>query len=194
MVPHRQINRCAFLLTFLCLAFSLPAAEAPLPPEVQQKLDVLKAGYEAFVLKNVSLPYEEDLKALNTKVRPALERESTAAAKRKDLAGLVRIKADLEHIDKSQVLPAADDSQLAAPLVAFYTTYKNELAKLKAARKTSFADAKQRYDKGLAQVQDEMTTSKQVDAALHVKKMRDDLVKVENPPSPQSALNSTGGL
>ncbi len=187
MVPHRQINCCAFLLTFLGLAFSLPAAEAPLPPEVQQKLDVLTAGYEAFALKSVSIPYEEGFKALNAKVRPALERESTAAAKRKDLAGLVRIKADLERIDKNEVLPDADDSQLAAPLVVFYTTYKNELAKLDAARKTNFADAKQRYDKGLAQVQDVMTTSKQVDAALHIKKMRDDLVKVDNPPSPQSA-------
>lgn len=196
MVSHRPTSRCAFLFTFLILACSLPAADAPLPPEAQQKLNVLKAGYEAFVLKNVTTPYEEGFRALNAKVRPALERESTAAAKRKDLTGLVRIKADLERIDKNQVLPAADDAQLAAPLVAFYTTYKTELGKLDAARKTSFADAKQRYDKGLAQLQDDMTASKQVDAALQVKKMRDDLVKAEAPSSssPAAGASAADGL
>lgn len=60
----------------LILAGALPAADAPFAPEVQQRLDLLKTGYETFVLNNTTIPCEAGVKALNERVKPTLERES----------------------------------------------------------------------------------------------------------------------
>jgi len=159
------------LFVFAC-GFAL--AEPDIPADVQQRLEVLKTGFESFVLKSVTIPYEEGVKALNAKVRPALERESAATAKRKDLDGLVRIKADLERTEKGLLLTEAE-APPPESLKNLYAAYKLELAKIESARKYAFTDARQRYDKGLAQIQDELTTAQKVEGALEVKQLRENL-------------------
>lgn len=143
-------------------------------PDVQQRLEALKTGFDSFVLKSATIPYEEGIKTLNAKVKPALERESANTAQRKDLDALVRIKAGIERIGKGLPLTDADVSPPDS-LKHIYATYKLELAKIESARKASFADAKQRYDKGLIQIQDELTKTQKVEAALYIKELRDGL-------------------
>jgi hypothetical protein len=188
MLLHRLFIRCGFLIACLALTYAAPAADTPLPPELQQRLETLKSGYESFVLKSVSVPYEEGVNALNAKVKPVLERESNAAAMRKDLESLMRIKADMERIAKGQAL-TAEIAPPPASLKAVYATYKLEMGKLDAVQQVGLADAKQRYDTGLAQVQDELTSAQEVTAAVRVKQLREELAKATGAPAP--ALHAT---
>lgn len=167
----------------LILAGALPGVDAPFTPEVQERLDLLKTGYETFVLNNTTIPYETGLAALNERVKPTLEREGAAAAQRTDLDTLVRIKADLERLGEGQVLTAVEEAPPAA-LKHTYSAYKLELNRLEATQKASLADAKRRYDKGLDLVQKELTKAQDVTAALEVKQMREALVEA---PAPSSA-------
>ena len=194
MSLNRPLHCLAFLTIFaLPLACGVNAAESALPLDVQQRLEVLKTGFESFVLKTVTIPYEEGIKALNAKIKPVLERESAMAAKRKDLDALVRTKADIERADKGLLLTETD----APPpdsLKSVYAAYKLELAKIVAMKKTNLADAKQRYDKGLSQIQDTLTTEQKVEAALHVKNLREILISDEgNKRQVASNTADTGG-
>lgn len=173
-------------LAFWLLACALPAADSPFTPEVQQRLDLLKTGYEAFVLNNSTIPYESGLKALNERVKPSLERESAAAAQRTDLDTLARIKADLERLGQGEALTATEDAPPEA-LKHTYTAYKLELAKLESAQKASLADARRRYDKGLEQAQNDLTKAQEVAAALQVKQMRETLADA---PAPSIAITA----
>jgi hypothetical protein len=140
------------------------------------KLETLKAGYEAYLLKNATTPFQKSLNALNAKAITALERESDVAAQRKDLDALARLKEDMEQLRKGEVLtnPSAETPKAAS---AVYATYQREFARIEAALKAGKADAAAKYDTGLKQLQDHLTALKEVDAALHVKSIRDDLVK-----------------
>lgn len=176
-------------ISALALAFSTNAAEPVFSLDVQQRLDALKNGFESFVLKSVTIPYDEGIKALNAKVKPVLERESATAAKRKDLDALVRIKADIERTDQGLLLTDADAPPPDA-LKNVYAAYKLELAKIESAKKTSVADAKQRYDKGLIQIQDELTAAQKVEGALQVKQLREGLanLSIDSPVTGAGAL------
>jgi len=180
MAFFRKIFPRSVAAAVLMVAVALPAADAPFAPEVQQRLDLLRTGYENFVLNNTTLPYEAGLKALNERVKPTLERESAAAAQRADLDTLVRIKADLKRLEEGQVLTAVEEAPPAA-LRHAYSAYKLELSRLESAQKTSLADAKRRYDKGLELVQKELTQAQDVAAALQVKQMREALVEAAAP-------------
>ena len=140
------------------------------------KLETLKAGYEAYLLKNATTPFQESLEALNAKAITALERESDAAAQRKDLEALARLKEDMERLKKGEVL-TKPNSEAPKPSSAVYATYQREFARIESSLKTAKADAAEKYDTGLKQLQDHLTALKEVDAALHVKSIRDDLVK-----------------
>lgn len=175
------------------------AEEAPLKPEVKQRLELLRAGFDSFVLKTASIPFEEGLAKLGDKVVPALKRESSSAAERKDLDAMVRIKSDLERLRKGEVLTGADVPAPPAALTAIYAAYKLEYLKLQTARETAFADARRRYDKGLAAVQDELTAQQDVDGAVHVKVLREDLAgamaetAAPRPSTPPKTVTSVGG-
>ena len=174
MAFHRKNVFAALLLWFLPV-MGWSAEEAPLKPEVKQRLELLKAGFDSYVLKTATIPFEEGLAKLGDKAVPALKRESNAAAERKDLDAMVRIKSDLERLGKGEVLTGTDVPAPPAALTAIYAAYKLEYLKLLTARETSFADARQRYDKGLAAVQDELTAQQDVEAAVYVKVLRADL-------------------
>lgn|GEM_PF-2085770 len=159
----------------LAIAFfavgTLQAVEPAIPPETQQRLKVLQSSYESYLLQSTTLPFETGLAALNQKVKPALMRISADAAQKKNLDLLVLIKEDIKKVDSGGIL-IEGKTPSPEPLRAIHTTYKLELLKLEAARKSHIADAQQRYDAGLAQVQDEMTAAQNVDIALHVKQLR----------------------
>ncbi|MBN8421519.1 MAG: SUMF1/EgtB/PvdO family nonheme iron enzyme [Verrucomicrobia bacterium] len=189
-LPPFRLSLALLACLALVFASSPHAAEPALPVEAQQRLETLKSGFESFVLKSVAIPYEEGIKALNAKVKPALERESAAAAKRKDLDALVRIKADIERTGQGLLLTDAD-SPPPDSLKNLYAAYKIEAGKIEAIRKLALTDAKQRYDKGLAQIQDELTAAQNVEGALHVKEIReslanagDDVAATRGAPSP----------
>lgn len=172
MSYFRTLCRLAALtISALPLAFGVNAAE-PVTPLL--RLEELKNGFESFVSKNVTIPYVQGIKALNAKVKPALERESAMAATRKDLDALARIKADIERIDKGLLLTDAD-SPPPDILKHIYAAYKLEVAKIESAKMLSMAEAIQRYEKGLMQIQDELTASQYAKAALEVKQIREKL-------------------
>ena len=100
----------------------MSAEEVPLKPEVKQRLELLKAGFESFVLKTTTIPFDEGLAKLGDSAVPALKRETKAAAERKDLDTLVRIKSDLERLGKGQVLTAPDVPAPPAALTTVYAT------------------------------------------------------------------------
>lgn len=174
MVFHRSPLALVALLLIPALAQILTAAETALPPGLMLKLETLKTGFDAFVLKTVRIPYEDKIKELNAKAQATLERESGAAAQRKDLDALIRIKSDLERIGKGKILTAIDVPPPAS-LTQLYAIYKVEIDKIEVARKLKAADAKQRYDKSLSALQDEMTAQQDIAAALHVKHLREAL-------------------
>lgn len=179
MMLHRPFIQCGILIVCLNMSYGPGAAavaEAALAPEVQQKLASLKSGYESFVFRNVRVPYEQGVNALNARVKPALEREGGAAAARNDLDGLVRIKADIARMDKGQALTDTAEPPPEA-LKQAYASYKLELAKVEAVQQTGLADALKRYDTALAQVQSELTKAQDAAAALQVKQLREDLTK-----------------
>ncbi|WP_395717359.1 formylglycine-generating enzyme family protein [Prosthecobacter sp.] len=176
------------LFAALFLSWAVRGDDSVMPPEAQKRLDSLKAGYESYVLQNVTKPFDDGLKALNEKVKPALQRASAEAAQRKDLDALVRIKADIERTNAGGMLTDSSDTPPEL-LKHIYATYKLELGKLDSAKKTSLADAKQRYDKGLTQIQDELTTAQKVEGALLVKQMRESLAAgTDTPPTASAAL------
>ena len=177
----------------MSLAFDGNAAVPVMPLDVLQRLEVLKTGFESFVLKSVTIPYEEGIKALNAKLKPALERESAIAAKRKDLDVLVRIKADMERTDQGRLLTEAD-SPPPDSLKNVYAAYKLELAKIESVKKISLADAKQRYDKGLSQIQDELTSDQKVECALHVKQLREGLANFSDAAAAASGSGAVSSL
>jgi len=131
-------------------------AAPDLPPEVERRLQDLKLSYEGFVLKNATFSYEVAIKALNAVVLPALEREATSAAQRKDLDSLVRIKTDVERV-KSGALLTETQELPPSSLKNIYATCQLELGKIEASRKAKTADAVRRYDQGLKLIQYEMT-------------------------------------
>lgn len=163
---------------FICFALACSCLAEGFTPsgELFTKLERLKAGYEAYLLKNATLPFQESLEALNAKALTALERESDAAAQRKDLEVLARLKADMERLKKGEVLTKST-SEAPKTSSAVYATYQREFARIEAALKSGKADAAGKYDTGLKQLQDHLTALKEVDAALHVKSIRDELVK-----------------
>jgi hypothetical protein len=172
MSHFRILRRLAFLtISALPLVFDVNAAE-PVTPLL--RLEELKNGFESFVSKNVTIPYAQGIKALNAKVKPALERESAMAATRKDLDALARINADIERIDKGLLLTDAD-SPPPDILKHIYAAYKLEVAKIESAKMLIMAEAIQRYEKGLMQIQDELTASQHAKAALEVKQIREKL-------------------
>jgi hypothetical protein len=66
----RTLPRLAILtISALAMIRVVQAAEPALPPDVQQRLEALKTGFESFVLKSTTIPYEEGVKALNAKVK-----------------------------------------------------------------------------------------------------------------------------
>jgi hypothetical protein len=163
---------------FVCFAWVCSCLADGFTPsgELFTKLKTLKAGYEAYLLKNATTPFQESLEALNAKAMTALERESDAAAQRKDLEALARLKEDMERLKKGEILTKSTaETPKASPAV--YATYQREFARIESALKASKADAAGKYDMGLKQLQDQLTALKEVDAALHVKSIRDDLVK-----------------
>lgn len=166
------------MVSAVLLQGGLSAAE-DLPPEVEKRLQELKLSYEGFLLKNATFPYDAAVKALNAMVLPALEREATNAAQRRDLEVLVRIKADVEMVKAGMLLTDAAEPPPPA-LKNLYATYGLELGKIEAARKAKTADAARRYDQGLKLVQDEMTMAQEVEAALVVKELRDALQQATN--------------
>lgn len=168
-------NRLAALIICFAPIMGMPSDDIKLKPEVMQRLDLLKAGFDAFVLKTVTIPFEEGLAKLGDKVVPALKRESNAAAERRDLDTLVRIKSDMERLAKGQVLTAPDVPTPPAAITMLYAAYKVEYLKLQTLRETAFADARQRYDNGLGALQDELTAQQNVDGAVYVKRLRTDL-------------------
>jgi formylglycine-generating enzyme required for sulfatase activity len=86
----------------------------------------------------------------------------------------VRIKADIERTGQGLLLTEAETPPPDS-LKNIYAAYKIEATKIEAVRKLAFTDAKQRYDKGLAQIQDELTAAQNVEGALHVKEIRESL-------------------
>jgi hypothetical protein len=72
------------------------------------------------------------------------------------------------------VLTATDVPPPAA-LTVVYATYKVEYLRLQTAREAGFADARQRYDKGLGALQDELTAQQNIDGAVYVKQLRAEL-------------------
>lgn len=174
MVFHRKKALAALLLGFLS-ALWVSAADSPLTPEVKLRLDTLRAGFDSYVLKKVTLPYEEGLARLSATAIPALKRENDNAASRKDLDTLIRIKSDLERLGKGKVLTDPAQPTPPAALASVYATYRAEHLRLQTVREASFADARQRYDKGLAALQDELTSQQNIDGAVHVKQLRTDL-------------------
>jgi|GEM_PF-3457207 len=187
MVFHRSPIALVALFFIASLAQSLPAAEPALPPGLTLKLGTLKAGFDAFVLKTVRIPYEDKIKELNARAQATLERESGAAAQRKDLDTLIRIKSDVERIGKGNILTAIDIPPPAS-LTQLYAIYKVEIDKIEAARKLNAADAKQRYDKSLSALQDEMTAQQDIAAALHVKHLREALAASDPGTEPTGTL------
>jgi len=172
MSLFRTLHSIAFVtISALLLASGVNAAE-PVTPLL--RLEELKTSFESFVIKNVTIPYKQAIKALNAKVKPVLERESAMAATRKDLDALARIKADIERIDKELLLTDAD-SPPPDILKHVYAAYKLEVAKIDSAKMLSLAEAIQRYEKGLMQIQDELTASQYAKAALEVKQIREKL-------------------
>lgn len=169
VMPRSLIYVISLLLLHGCLF-----AKPDLTPEVEQRLQELKLNYESFILKNASIPYEKAVNGLNAMVATALEREAANAAQRRDLESLARIKADSQRVQRDLLL-----TEVKAPppnsLKNIYATYRLELGKIEAARKAKTADANRRYDQALELVQDEMTSTQQVEAALHVKQLRDEL-------------------
>jgi hypothetical protein len=163
---------------FVCFAWVCSCLAEGFTPsgELFTKLETLKAGYEAYLLKNATTPFQESLNALNAKAIIALERESDAAAQRKDLEALARLKEDMERLKKGEVLTKST-SEAPKASTAVYATYQKELARIEAALKVGKADAAGKYDTGLKQLQDHLTALKEVEAALHVKSIRDSLVK-----------------
>lgn len=170
--------RTSASIWFVCLAWACSCLAEGFTPsgELYTKLETLKAGYEAYLLKNATTPFQENLEALNAKAITALERESDAAAQRKDLEALARLKEDMERLKKGEVL-TKPNSEAPKGASAVYATYQREFARIEAALKTGKADAAGKYDTGLKQLQDHLTALKEVDAALHVKSIRDELVK-----------------
>lgn len=175
MADHTRTLPTALLIAALSIAGTLWGAEPALPPEVHQRLSVLQSSYDSYLLQNVTLPYEKGLAALNQKVKPALQRASDDAAQKKNLDVLVLIKEDIKKIDSGGIITEAK-SPPPDPLKSIQAAYKLELLKLETARKTHLADARQRYDTGLAKVQDEMTSAQNVEAALHIKRLREKLM------------------
>lgn len=167
---------------FVCFAWVCSCLAEGFTPsgELITKLATLKAGYEAYLLKNATTPFQESLEALNAKAITALERESDVAAQRKDLEALVRLKADVERLKKGEVLTQST-SEAPKASSAVYATYEREFARIEAALKTGKADAAGKYDTGLKQLQDHLTALKEVDAALHVKAIRDELLAPKAP-------------
>lgn len=175
MADQTKILPATLLIAALSISGTLWGAEPSVPPEVHQRLNVLQSSYESYLLQNVTLPYEAGLAALNQKVKPALQRASDDAAQKKNLDVLVLIKEDIKKIDSGGILSEAK-SPPPEPLKSIHATYKLELLKLETSRKTHLADARQRYDTGLVQLQDEMTSAQNVETALHIKRLREKLM------------------
>lgn len=175
MANQTKILPATLLMVALFIAGTLEGAETVVPPEIHQRLNVLQSSYDSYLLQNVTLPFEKGLAALNQKVKPALQRAGDDAAQKKNLDALVLIKDDIKKIDSGGILSEAE-SPPPEPLKSIRATYKLELLKLEIARKAHLADARQRYDAGLAKVQDEMTSAQNVEAALNIKQLREKLM------------------
>jgi hypothetical protein len=60
-------NRFAALLVWVLPMMGMSAEETKLKPEVKQRLELLKAGFDSFVLKTVTIPFEGGLARRRTR-------------------------------------------------------------------------------------------------------------------------------
>ena len=168
-----------------------PGTPDALPEEVTKHLADLCATYDRFVDAYVLKANETSVGALDKSYGKALETARDSFTKKGDLDAVVAIKAELQRMASHGDLPESDKG-LHEVVLPLRTTYRTEFAKLEQAREDGLLDANKRYDLALAQYQVQLTQTQALEAAMHVKKLREVLAAKGGVPPKGGFTNSLG--
>jgi internalin A len=164
----------------LFVGLLVTAASAQIP-STTQRLGVLRKTYEAAYHKEVTSVHTAALKDLDAKYSAALDRALAAATQSGQLDTALALRDEKKRLTDAAQLPA-DDFAAPETLKTLRLTYRSALASLEARRDQTAAPVKAKYDDALASLQNELTKSADLDGALTIRRLREDL-KNEKAPS-----------
>ncbi|MEQ1838996.1 MAG: hypothetical protein ABL994_01190 [Verrucomicrobiales bacterium] len=162
--------------TLFCLFSILTVdllAQGNNPTEVDARLAVMEAEFQAMFRPKVSFAHEIEVAELNTKYQGALDRAQEEAAKRGDLEGALIFREETTRINGGKGVPENDEQNAPAALLQLRATYRIAKAKLDAERAVAAAPLVKAQDQKLSDYQTLLTKQNRIDDALKVKAARD---------------------
>ncbi len=125
------------------------------------------------IQRDATVPYLEAVKSLNAKYLAALDRALDAATQAARLEDALAIRDEQKRVTDGLALPAAEPAALK-PLL---TTYRTALSGLDSARDQKCAGILKNYDKALDGLIAERLRASDLDGALIIKKVKEEVTK-----------------
>ena len=154
------------------VAATSPAPSAPAPKsELDTRLETLAEQFKAAFAKAAGVAHAEAVGKLNQQFIGALQRQQAAAQASGKLDDLVTLKSEIERMNASPSIPEQDDDSTPALLKLMHDTYRKALAPLATDRDKKAEPVLKAYIQSLTTVQSDLTKVGQVDDALRVKSL-----------------------
>ena len=183
----------AFVTLAIVIGASLLGhAETQGTPEITKHLGELRAAYDLFVDAHVMKPFETDVAILDAKYSKAIGSAGESAANKGAAEVVAAVRAEQTRIVNGGDLPE-NDAALPVSFRPLRATYRTELAKLVQERDVNMRDALKRYDTALGQYQAQLAQTQDLDTAMSVRTLREDLAaRGAVVPQKGAVINSLG--
>jgi len=135
------------------------------------KLAELHAAYEVVRQRNVEVPYQEGVKALNAHYQAALDRSLAEATQASKLDDALAIRDEKKRVEENKLIPSAAALGVTV-LKSLQATYRSSLQRLAEARDQAEISTLMTYDRTLETALNERTQAADLEGALLVKQMR----------------------
>ncbi|MBK8091178.1 MAG: hypothetical protein IPK32_04065 [Verrucomicrobiaceae bacterium] len=165
----RQVLHLFALHLFASLLVTSASAQSP---ATTQRLTLLRTAYEAAYQTEVAAGHTAALTDLNAKYSAALDRALAAATQAGQLDTALALRDEKKRLAAAAPLPA-DDFAAPETLKTLRLTYRSALASLEIRRDQTAAPVKAKYDAALEALQTELTKAADLDGAMAVKQLRE---------------------
>jgi formylglycine-generating enzyme required for sulfatase activity len=149
--------------------------------ELDQRLASLDASFQAAVERDANAAFKASMAALDKSYLGALERFLATASKGGKLEEALALREEKQRIEKGEGVPSEVDESTQAPgkvpdtLKTLRKTYRSTTAQHEATKAKAMQPLYDKYDQALAAVQTELTKANQLDDAMRVKTVREQI-------------------
>ncbi len=171
--------------------------------ELDQRLAALDASFQAAVERDANTAFKSNMAALDKLYLGALDRSLATASKGGKLEEALALREEKQRIEKGEGVPSEVDESTQAPgkvpdtLKTLRQTYRSTTAQHEATKAKAMQPLYDKYDQALAAVQTELTKASQLDDAMRVKTVREQIAATrgsdEGSAGTPARTTSTGG-